>query len=251
MSDTQSIEQRLDRLLDARPSRWSTLTQNLLSPLILLVIGWWLNSQIEQTRIELEQSKQLLNEAQHELARVSAVQDMLEKLFGGKPAEAFVTERLMKKILDDELAEEISSVVADYYKGELDSLAQGRNSLSEAEAEKILAITEPAKRFATASSGEIAAAIDHRKAFVIGQSIPIASPTGRQEAIAAAERLKAKGYDASVWASRTEYYGIVAGHLPVDKAIELKKRAVAAGDIQPDAYLHTGDRFIEQVWPKP
>ena len=242
MTDLEALSKRIERLEDSQPKRWSTIAQQLLSPLILLIIGWWLNGQ-------LEESKQILQRSELDLRRISAVQGMLEQLFSGKPEQAFVTERLMKRIVEQELADEISRVVAQYYRGELERLGQGQERISEAQVAAMQEITEPAKRLGADSALEIAKAADAQRAFVVGKSIAIDSPDGRALAIAEAERLRAKGYDSAVWSSRTGYYGIVAGHLPIEKALALKGRAVAAGDVEPDAYLHSGGRFIEQVWP--
>ena len=242
MAELDELSKRIERLEGTKGKRWGAIAQQLVSPLILLIIGWWLNGQ-------LEQSKQILQRAELDLRRISAVQGMLEQLFSGKPEQAFITERLMKRIVEAELADEISRVVAQYYKGELERLSQAPGRISEAQVEAIRRITEPAKRLAADSAAEIAKTADAQKAFVVGRSIAIDSAGGKAAAIAAAEALREKGYEAAVWTSRTGYYGIVAGHLPIEQALDLKRRAVAAGDIEPDAYLHGGSRFIEQVWP--
>jgi hypothetical protein len=110
MADSEDLEKRLSKLENVSGGKF--FVQYLLSPLLIICIGTFVNWRIEQGRSETQ--------------RIDLAQKMVTSLFSGNPDQAFALERLMARIVDKDLADEIRVTVGKYYQARVkDSLKQG------------------------------------------------------------------------------------------------------------------------------
>jgi tetratricopeptide (TPR) repeat protein len=86
--------------------------------------------------------------------------------------------------------------------------------------------------------------------YVVARSLKIEAPYSQERAIRDAGALQGKGYGASVWRSVSGYYAVVIGEAGgSDHANDLRQKKVTAGDADPDAFLATGEKLVQRVWP--
>jgi hypothetical protein len=111
MENTE-LEARVAKLEKQSASRF--FVQYLLSPLLVLLVGYLINYRVEQNRGEIEKAKT-------DIQRIDLAQKMIPILFGGNPEEAFAAQRLMEKVVDPEVAKEFKDVVAKYYQAKVAS----------------------------------------------------------------------------------------------------------------------------------
>src|SRR5205809_6035533 len=113
MSNGAANEQAYDTL-DARlkklesGSKAAAFMQYLAYPLILALIGFYFEGQIENAKGQLEIAKD-------QTQRMQIVQSMLASMFAGNHAQALASERILGKITDANFAGEITKIVDDYY----------------------------------------------------------------------------------------------------------------------------------------
>ena len=110
-SSTEAIEKRLSKL--ENQSSLKFFVQYLLSPILLVSIGTFINWRIEGQKAESN--------------RVDVAQKMIPTLFGGNPDQAFATERLLAKIVDPESAKDLHVIVVNYYQGKIESSLRAGN----------------------------------------------------------------------------------------------------------------------------
>ena len=94
MSEIQDLEKRVESLEKKKTSPFSFFLQYLLSPALLLMIGFLLNLQIETT-------KQGFQKLELEVKRIEATQKFIQELFSGSPQRAFIAERLISQIVEE------------------------------------------------------------------------------------------------------------------------------------------------------
>ena len=111
MENTE-LEARVAKLEKQSASRF--FVQYLLSPLLVLLVGYLINYRVEQNRGEIEKAKT-------DIQRIDLAQKMIPILFGGNPEEAFAAQRLMEKVVDPEVAKEFKDVVSKYYQAKVAS----------------------------------------------------------------------------------------------------------------------------------
>jgi hypothetical protein len=115
MTEIQELEKRIETLEKKKESPARFFLQYLLSPLLLLVIGFLLNYQIEKAK----QGFQLI---ELELKRIEATQKFVTELFSDNPQRALIAERLIAEIVEEKLAKDIAEIVENYYKGKVEKL---------------------------------------------------------------------------------------------------------------------------------
>lgn len=124
----QDLVQRIDKLeatmaqLEEREkqSAFQFFVQYLLSPLLLVALGAVMNWRVEKAKADIESKKV-------ETERIDLAQKMIPTLFGGKPEQAFATERLMAKVVEPGVAKEFEDIVAKFYKLQIESDAKAGN----------------------------------------------------------------------------------------------------------------------------
>ena len=217
MTDSDDTEAPVRRIETEPHSRLRFFFQYLSSPLLLLVIGAVLNSQLEAARNEIR-VREL------EVKRLEAAQSLLESLFSGRPERGFVASRLFRRVVGDEgLADEVDDLVAKYY-------SQAENT----------AEVEAARK---AIGGRAAEALD--RVFVVVASVPRGD---RERAVALADEWRARGFESEVHGSSSGYFGVTAGpRLPLEKAHALRERAIANG-APDDTYLTPGAKFSDREY---
>jgi hypothetical protein len=103
MATVEDLDKRLSKL--EKESAFRFFVQYLLSPLLIVVFGTFMNWEIERLRSDV--------------SRLDVAQKMVANLFTGNADQAFATERLMAKLVDPVLADEIHNIVANYYQNKI------------------------------------------------------------------------------------------------------------------------------------
>jgi hypothetical protein len=93
---------------------WKFFAQYLLLPAVLAFLGYVFNQHIEQLKADLTRT-------QTEAQRVQTAQQMIAALFDGNASKAFITRRLMAKVVDSEYLHVVDSVMTVFYKARVDS----------------------------------------------------------------------------------------------------------------------------------
>jgi hypothetical protein len=233
MSEIEDLEKRLRALEETRRGHPVRLAlQLLISPALLLLIGFFLNSKLEETK----QSFQLL---ELEVRRIEATQGFLEELFSGTPERAFIAERLIAQIVEEKLAAEISAIVKDYYSEKVEELIAGEDL---EEASEIQAAAEAMR---STAGKKLIETLQEKSYYLI-----VASLSSEDSAIMKAQALRDEGHKSEVILSSTGYYGVTLGCYSFDEAKEAKKKAIKRGDAPKDAYIMTQRRVIKIVFPE-
>src|SRR5215469_5814270 len=104
----EKLDSRLKKLESG--SKGAAFMQYLAYPLILALIGFYFERQIENGKDETQ--------------RMQIVQSMLASMFAGNHAQALASERILTRVTDKTFADEINQIVEDYY------VSQIKNALS-------------------------------------------------------------------------------------------------------------------------
>jgi hypothetical protein len=111
MASVDELEKRVAKLEKPGPRR--VFFEFLLAPAILLGIGFWFNWTLQEAKGEIE--------------RIEIAHEIVAEALAGDYDQSFVTLKLVRVILDEELAEEIVAAVTDYLSTKAEaSLAEGR-----------------------------------------------------------------------------------------------------------------------------
>jgi len=111
MTEFDQLEKRIGKLERSSVIRFSV--QYLLSPILVLALGFYFNLQLETTKSKIE--------------RVGIAHEIINTALGGDYEKSFITLRLVDVVLDPELAEQIKDGVIGYYEKKLAaSLEEGR-----------------------------------------------------------------------------------------------------------------------------
>jgi hypothetical protein len=236
----KDLEKRIEALESKLKARWLFFMQYLIFPALLLAGGFFFNSQLEDARQdmtkEIQVAQQSFQQLGLEIRRIEAAQKFLQELFSGKVERAMLSEKLMSKLLaDDELALEISKTVEEYYKAEISE------ALRENDVEKASQIQTAAGKIRSRAAEFIL----KDEYFVI-----VDSPETRETAINKAKQLEKSGFRAEVIKSITGFYGVAIGRFDFDEAKRVREVAIQKGFAKEDSYFMTGDRVIENVYPK-
>lgn len=141
MATDELIEKRLSKL--ENQSSLKFFVQYLLSPILLVSIGTFINWRIEANKAESN--------------RVDVAQKMIPTLFAGNPDQAFATERLLAKIVDPASANDLHLIVVKYYQGKIES------SLSTGDVELAAKIVSAAKTIGGSAADEVVKSVDNDK----------------------------------------------------------------------------------------
>ncbi len=228
MPDLEEVSRRIEKLEKRRPARLPDFVQYL-SPLLVVLIGAFFNHRIEQARRDF-QSLEL------EVKRIQATQGFMEELFSGTPQRAFVAERLISKIVEKSLAEEITAIVRDYYAGKVEE-SVARNDTVEANK-----ITEAAGAIKSRAGVELLQRLERPTYHIV-----VASESEKGNAILGARRLRDRGFRAEVLFTNADLYAVALGPYGLREAHVEKRRAVRAGAAPDDAYLMNQERVVETI----
>ncbi len=234
MPTIEELSERIERLESEQRGKWRFALQYLGAPLVLLIIGYLLNQ-------SLEGAKQEFLQLQVEVKQIEAAQKMLAEIFSEVPERAFIADRLMSKLVDEALSNEISDIVQQYYSQKLDRPLT-KNALRDIED-----IVSAAEAIGGRAAEKIKSQVREKQYYVVVASI---IPENRDEAIRRAELLRRKGYDSEVHYSTTGYYAVTIGHLPLNDAKALRNAAVDGNDAPDDSYLIPGTKFTEKIYPE-
>jgi hypothetical protein len=230
MTEMQELSQRVAKLEKERSSGIRFFVQYLLSPLLLLAIGWFFN-------YKLEAAKQSLQLLELEVKRIEATRGFMQELFSGAPQRAFIAERLISKIVEEKLAQEISMIVKDYYSGKL------QESISRKDIPEASKIKEAAQSIPSPASRQLIQTLEQPSYYVVVASVP-----SEDDAISKAKALRTKEFKSEVILSTTGWYGVTLGRFSFQEAIEVKQKAIANGDAPKDAYIMTPARVVRTVF---
>ena len=232
MSDLKDLSLRIDNLEKQSASRVRFLLQYVLSPALLLLIGFFFNSKLEATK----QSFQLL---ELEVKRIESTQGFLKELFSGTPQRAFVAERLICQIIEEKLATEISAIVKDYYDGKIE------NSISREDLREVEEIKVAAEKIRSPASVKLIETLRQPS-----YHVAVDSTSSEQDAVQKAKEFRAKGYKSEVILTNTGLYAVTLGRYSFDEANRVKKKAIGTGEAPSDAYLISHRRVVETVFPQ-
>lgn len=104
MPELENLQKRIEKLEKDNTRRM--LAQYLLYPLILAVIGYFLNRTIERQKLEVQ--------------KIQITQTLIPNLFSENHSQSLATELIVTKV-EPELAAELHQITADYYKQKLKS----------------------------------------------------------------------------------------------------------------------------------
>lgn len=231
VSELADLLARIEKIESQHRQWWRFFLQYLISPIVLVLIAAYFNHNLERT-------KQDFQNLALEVQRLEAAQDMLSELFSDIPERAFVADRLMSQLVDDELAAEISQIVTNYYSHKLDRM------LSTDSVETVEQIMIAAEAIGGVAAESIARELEMKNYYVVVASV---EPDNRIGALNAANSLKEKGYDAEVYLSISGYLGITVGKSPLEGARKLQIDAIANGDANEDSFLAPEERFTEKI----
>ena len=203
----------------------------IVSPLLVLVIGFYFNSQLQES----ERNFSLL---QLEVVRIQAAQDMLQELFSGTPKRALIAEKLMAHLVDEKLGAEIRQIVVDYYSDEIS------DSVSGDLLQRQLDLAIVARKIRSPAAESILKAIDQ-----VHYHVVIASKHTLTMAKARADSLRAKGYPAEVYRTQNGIYAVTLGSFPFSLAAIERREAIRIGVGRDDSWLSAGKLWSEKVYP--
>jgi tetratricopeptide (TPR) repeat protein len=105
---------------DKRPGFWRFGVQYLVSPILVAAIGFYFNMSLQETRDELERSRQQLD-------RIEVAHDLIRDALSSDYEQCFITLRLVEVVLDPELAGQVVDGVTEYLARKAGmELAEGR-----------------------------------------------------------------------------------------------------------------------------
>ena len=198
--------------------------QYLFSPVIIIIIGFYFNVQLERT-------KQSFQTLELELKRIQAAQEMLQELFSGTPERAFIAERLIAQIVDEKLREEIHKLVTDYYTEQFDE------SIYAQDISKMSRISKAARKVKSPAGDRVVAAFMAVKYHIVAASKP-----NEQTALAYSGELKETGFDSEAYfVPTTGIYNVTLGSYPLEEAMAKRNQAIQAEIVTPDAWLSKGE----------
>ncbi|MCP5107594.1 MAG: hypothetical protein GY950_29670 [bacterium] len=123
MEEIKKIEKRLEKLEKQSFARF--FIQYIFSPLLLIIIGALLNWQLEHKKSEIQ--------------KLQLAQEMVSTLFTVDAHRAFITQKLINKVLDKELSDEIAQTLEEYYKRKVEKYIEDEDFEA---AEKIISAAE-------------------------------------------------------------------------------------------------------------
>jgi hypothetical protein len=110
VATTEELADRISKL--EKEGKLKFFVQYLLSPLLIISVGTFINWRIEQGKAEAQ--------------RLELAQKMITTMFSGNADQAFATERLLTKVVDPDYAADLHQSVARYYQNKVDaSIKQG------------------------------------------------------------------------------------------------------------------------------
>lgn len=234
MSTIEELSSRIEKLEgDKKKNTWIMILQTVLAPMLLLMIGFFLNSQMES-------AKERLQVAELELKRIATVQQMMDQLFSGTPARAFVAERLLSSILDKSMSDTISNIVASYY------LSTLQGDLKPADIEKLNQLASAANEIQSQSANKILKSIEGIHFYIV-----IASARTEAEAIQKAKEIESKGYKSKAASTKSGFYSVAVTAPSYEEAIKLRDKMIDAGLSPKDAFISQGKSWIKVVYSTP
>jgi hypothetical protein len=229
MASIEELDQRIQKLEQNKGKFSNLFLQYLLSPLLLLLIGFFLNARIED-------AKQKLQSAELELKRIGAAQEMLKELFSGTPARAFIAERLLTKVIDKETSDEIKKIVETYYVGEIESKITNVDNISQ--------ITSAAKEIQSEASKKILETVEKAQFHVV-----VASVATEQQAISTSKSLIAQGYNSESYLTPSGVYAVTLGSYALDEAMKVREKAMNSRVAPKDTWMSLGKSWLKRVYP--
>ena len=83
--------------------------QYLLSPILVALLGIYFNSRLEATKTDVE--------------RMKMAEQLLPNLFGKNHSQALASEKLLSRLVDSQLADELNQITEDYFTEMADDFA--------------------------------------------------------------------------------------------------------------------------------
>jgi hypothetical protein len=234
MSTIEELNSRIEKLEgEKKKTAWIMILQTVLAPMLLLMIGFFLNSQMET-------AKERLQIAELELKRIATVQQMMDQLFSGTPARAFVAERLLSSILDKSMSDTISNIVASYY------LSSLQGDLKPADIEKLNQLASAANEIQSQSANKILKSIEGINFYIV-----IASAKTEEEAIQKAKEIESKGFKSRAALTKSGFYSVAVITPSYEEAIKLRDRMADTGLAPKDAFISQGKSWLKVVYKTP
>lgn len=142
MATVEELESRISRL--EKEGKLKFFVQYLLSPLLIISVGTFINWRIEQGKAEAQ--------------RIDLAQRMIATMFSGNADEAFATERLLTKVVDPQYAADLHQSVAKYYQSKVDA------SIKEGDVEGAARIVSAAKTIGGTAADQVVQSVDQNQA---------------------------------------------------------------------------------------
>jgi hypothetical protein len=162
MATTEELEGRISKL--EKQGTLKFFVQYLLSPILIICVGALINYQIEKGKAEAQ--------------RLDLAQKMIATMFSGNADEAFATERLMTKVVDEQYAKDLHESVAKYYQNKVDA------SIKQGDFEGAAKIVESAKTIGGTAANQVVQSVEQNQS----QQIAIQTFTNKADKAAQQER---------------------------------------------------------------
>ena len=232
MATNEELARKIDQIEREQRSKWRLFLQFIVSPLLLLIIGYFLTGSIERAKEDFQH-------LQLEVKRIETAQIMLRDLFSNAPERAFVADRLMSKLVDETLSKQISEIVFGYY-----SSKNLNKRLSGPVLDKAAEIVGAAEAIGGPAADKIKTKLYY---IVVASKKP--GKRDKAEAIECAKKLQKK-YKSKVHYSDSGYFVVTVGRLPLNKAKSLLTKVIESEDGREDSYLIPGNTFTKQIYPE-
>jgi hypothetical protein len=220
-AEVEAISETVEKLQRERDGFWRFALQYLISPLLVVVLGFVFSWRIEELKQAVEQSSLSVKQAE-------AAQKMLNELFSDNPERTLIADRLMHKIVEKALADEISQIVKEY-------LAQKLTSKSPTEARQVTEALDTV-------GGATAEALRQQLYYVVVSSV---AGDNVAEAKRISDKMRARGFsDSEVLRSGNGLLAVTIGHFEIGKARAVMDQFLATAEGEKTgAYLAVGKTF--------
>jgi hypothetical protein len=229
MPDLHDLEKRIDSLEKGKDSWIRFSMQYLLTPVLLLLITVLFNNQIENAKRDFQK-------VELEIKRIDTTQKFMTELFSGTPHRAFMAERLMSKVLDEKLAEEISDIVVKFYSVKIEE------SLSQKDMKKAADIKSAAEAVQSPGSKKFLESLVKKSFYVV-----VGSFKDKKNATNKFKEFRLKGYDTiDIFESKSlGVFRVALGSYSLDRAKEVRHNVIKKGDAGEDTWIISEEKIAQ------
>lgn len=205
---------------------------NVISPILVVIIGSYFTHKLSET-------ERMIHRNELELKRIDAARELMDELFSGTPERAFIAERLIINVIsDDNLSEEISSIVDKYYALTLESLIRDENYSSVDQIAEAAVLLRPHKVITIQDKNTPA------------WHVIVFSSLSSEKSIEYAHNLRNNGFPSDVYLTGNGYYAVTLGQYPIETAKRKRDTAIELGVADSTSWLSKGSTWLNRIFPQ-